>query len=158
VAAALLCAPGSTGGHDRRRKRVPRTASAISWRPAVTSRGRGRRVEIKDGERTVAAAEVTTSPGTEGTARASLHAMSGHVAPGNRARLVDAVMDLPEVQDSAHLAAAVPLGDTESLQRLRERALDVTTRPAGSTALVDADVPPGRESGSGRELDDEPGA
>jgi len=67
-------------------------------------------------------------------------------------------MDLPEVQDSAHLAAAVPLGDTESLQRLRERALDVTTRPAGSTALVDADVPPGRESGSGRELDDEPGA
>lgn len=64
-------------------------------------------------------------------------------------------MDLPEVQDSAHLAAAVPLGDSELLQRLRERAQDVTTRPAGSTAMVDADVPPGRESGSGREPDDE---
>lgn len=121
----------------------------------MTSRGRGRRVEIKHGEQTVASAEVTTSPGPEGTAQASLHAMSGHVAPGNRARLVDAVMDLPEVQESAHLAAAVPLGDSESLQRLRERTQDVTTRPAGSTAIVDADVPPGRESGSGQEPDDE---
>lgn len=121
----------------------------------MTSRGRGMRVEIKDGEQTVAAAEVTTSPGPQGTTQASLHAMSGHVAPGNRARLVDAVMDLPEVQNSARLAAAVPLGDSESLQRLRERTQDATTRPAGSTAIVDADVPPGREPGSGRQPDNE---
>jgi hypothetical protein len=116
----------------------------------VTSR-KGMRVEIKDGEQTVAAAEVTTSQEPEGTAQASLHAMSGQVARGSRARLVDAVMDLPEVQDSAHLAAAIPLGDSESLQRLRERTQDVTTRPAGSTAMVDADVPPGREPGPGPE-------
>jgi hypothetical protein len=64
-------------------------------------------------------------------------------------------MDLPEVQDSAHLAAAVPLGDSELLQRLRERAQDVTTRPAGSTAMVEAEVPPAREPGCGREPDDE---
>ena len=64
-------------------------------------------------------------------------------------------MDLPEVQNSAHLAAAVPLGDSESLQRLRERTQDATTRPAGSTAIVDADVPPGREPGSGRQPDNE---
>jgi hypothetical protein len=124
----------------------------------MTSGCSGRHVEIQDGEQTVAAAEVTTSPGPEGTVQASLHAASGHVAPGNRARLVDAVMDLPEVQDSAHLAAAVPLGDSESLQRLRERAQDVTTRPAGATAIVDADLPPARGPGSGPELDDEPRA
>ncbi len=64
-------------------------------------------------------------------------------------------MDLPEVQNSARLAAAVPLGDSESLQRLRERTQDATTRPAGSTAIVDADVPPGREPGSGRQPDNE---
>jgi len=52
-------------------------------------------------------------------------------------------MDLPEVQDSARLEATVPLGDAESLERLRERAEDTVTRPAGSTALVDADIPPG---------------
>jgi hypothetical protein len=47
----------------------------------MTSRRRGRRVEIKNGEQTVAAAEVTTSQEPEGTAQASLHAISGHVAP-----------------------------------------------------------------------------
>ena len=98
-----------------------------------------RRVEIKDGDQTVAAAEVSQQPG--GTARASLHAASGHVAPGRRADLVDAVVDLPEVQESARLEATVPLGDTETLDRLRERTEDATTRPAGSTALVDASLP-----------------
>lgn len=98
-----------------------------------------RRVEIKDGDQTVAAAEVSQQPG--GTARASLHAASGHVAPGRRADLVDAVVDLPEVQASSRLEATIPLGDTESLDRLRERTEDTTTRPAGSTALVDASLP-----------------
>ena len=110
-----------------------------------------RHVEIKDGDQTVAAAEVTTSQESDGTAQASLHAASGHIAPGRRASLVDAVMDLPEVQASRHLKAAVPLGDSESLERLRERTDDSTTRPAGSTALVDANIPSDGHLGSGRE-------
>jgi len=112
-----------------------------------------RHVEIKDGEQTVAAAEVTASPQAGGTVRASLHAAPGHVAPGTRARLVDAVLDLPEVRASGRLRATVPLGDTESLWRLRERTEDADTRPAGSTALVDADIPPEGEPGSGRQPD-----
>ena len=117
----------------------------------MTSPGTPRHVEIKDGDQTVAAAEVTTSPGADGTAQASLHAASGHIAPGSRARLVDAVMDLPEVQASEHLKATVPLGDTESLERLRERTDDTVTRPACSTALVDANIPPDDEPESGQE-------
>ncbi len=97
------------------------------------------RVEIKDGDRTVAAAEVSQRPG--GTARASLHAASGHVSPGRRADLVDAVVDLPEVQESSRLEATIPLGDAETLDRLRERTQEATSRPAGSTALVDASLP-----------------
>ncbi len=100
-----------------------------------------RHVEINDGDQTVAAAEVTTFPQPNATVLASLHAASGHIAPGRRASLVDAVMDLPEVQQSTHLRAVVPLGDTESLWRLRERTEDAATRPAGATALVDADIP-----------------
>ena len=102
-----------------------------------------RQVEIKDGGQTVAAAQVTASRQAGGTVRASLHAASGHVAPGTRARLVDAVPDLPEVRASGHLRATVPLGDTESLWCLRERTKDADTRPVGSTALVDADILPG---------------
>ena len=98
-----------------------------------------RRVEIKDGDQTVAAAEVSRRPG--GTTRASLHAASGHVTPGHRADLVDAVVDSPEAQESSRLEATIPLGDTESLDRLRERTEETTSRPAGSTALVDASLP-----------------
>jgi hypothetical protein len=100
-----------------------------------------RHVEVKDGDQTIAAAEVTTAAGAEGTARTSLHAPSGHAAPGSRARLVDAVMDVPEVQASTRLEATVPLGDGEALDRLRERTEDAVTRPAGSTALLDANLP-----------------
>ena len=121
----------------------------------MTDPGTSRHIEIKDGDQTVAAAEVTTSQQAGGTAQASLHAAPGHIAPGSRASLVDAVMDLPEVQQSARLKAAVPLGDTESLWRLRERTDDTVTRPAGSTALVDANIPPDGEPESGGEPDGE---
>ena len=100
-----------------------------------------RHVEISDDERAVAAAEVT-SEGPGGTARASLCAESGHVTPGRRAGLVDAVLDLPEVQESAHLSVVFPLGDSETLQRLEERCLDVRTRAAGGSAMMEANLRP----------------
>ena len=99
-----------------------------------------RHVEVKDGDQTVAAAEVSTAPGAEGTVRTSLYPPSGHAVPGSRASLVDAVMDTPEVQASSRLEATIPLGDGESLARLRERTREADTRPAGSTALFDADI------------------
>jgi hypothetical protein len=108
----------------------------------MTRPGTPRHVEIKDGDRTVAAADETTAEGPEGTARTSLRATSDHVSPGYRTDLVDAVMDLPEVQASTRLEATIPLGDAELLGRLRERTRDAATRAAGSTALVDADIPP----------------
>ena len=100
-----------------------------------------RHVEVKDGDQTVAAAEVTTVRHAEGTVRTSLQPSSGHMPPGSRASLVDAVMDLPDVQDSARLEAALPLGDSETLGRLRERSENATTRAAGASALLDADIP-----------------
>ncbi|HYB14707.1 MAG TPA: hypothetical protein VEF71_04450 [Streptosporangiaceae bacterium] len=109
-----------------------------------------RYIEIRDGDHTVAAAEVAVSQQAGGTARASLRVAAGHVAPGRRADLVDAVMDLPEVQASARLEAAVPRGDGESLGRLRERTEDTVTRPAGSTTLVDADIPAPGQPGASR--------
>jgi hypothetical protein len=105
---------------------------------------RRQRVEVSDDDRTVATAEVTTSEGSGGTARVSLRAEPGHITPGRRANLVDAVLDLPEVQESARVEAAFRLGDSESLYRLQERCEDVSTRPAGWSALVDANLPSSR--------------
>lgn len=126
-------------------------AGALLLEVPVTDPCTSRNVEIKEGEQTVAAAQVVASRQAGGRARVSLHAASGHVAPGSRARLVDAVLDLPEVRASRRLQATVPLGDTESLWRLRERTKDADTRPAGSTALVEADIPVEGGPGSGQE-------
>jgi hypothetical protein len=117
----------------------------------MTSPDNSHHVEVKDGDHTVAAAEVTAVDNAEGTVRASLLPSSGPTPPGSRASLVDAVMDLPEVQASSRLEATIPLGDADSLQRLRERTEDTVTRPAGSTVLVDADIPPGGPAGPSRE-------
>jgi len=57
-----------------------------------------RHIEIRHGGQVVATAEVTMP--AAGTARTSLRAAAGHVAPGWRTELVDAVMDLPEVLGS----------------------------------------------------------
>jgi hypothetical protein len=117
-----------------------------------------RHVEVGNDGHPVAAAEVTTSGGAGGTARASLHASAGHVAPGSRASLVDAVMDLPEVQASARMEAAIPVGDGESLERLRERTEGAVTRPAGSTTLLDANIPSRNRRGPGQDPDGAPGS
>ena len=108
-----------------------------------------RHIEIRDDDQTIAAAEVTCE-GAARTARVWLHAAPGHVRPGRRASLVDAVMDLPEVQASGRLEATVPLGDAELLERLRQRTHGAITRPAGCTALLDADIPPG-QPGAGQQ-------
>jgi hypothetical protein len=53
----------------------------------------------------------------------------------------DAVIIDPEVRESARLEAAFRLGDSESLQRLQQRCADVSTRPAGWSAILDAGLP-----------------
>jgi hypothetical protein len=124
----------------------------------MTDPAEPRHIEVGDDGQPGAAAEVTTSAGADGTVRASLHAPAGHISPGNRASLVDAVMDLPEVQASTRLEATVPRGDGESLERLRERTEDAVTRSAGSTTLLDANIPSASQPGSGRDPDDGTGS
>ena len=114
-----------------------------SWRHRMAEHDLRQRVEVSDDDRAVATAEVITE-GSGGTARVSLRAEPGHMTPGRRASLVDAVLDLPEVQESARVEAAFRLGDGESLHRLRQRCEDVSTRPAGWSALVDANLPSSR--------------
>jgi hypothetical protein len=126
-------------------QRAPRSVLGIrSWRHRSAGHDLRQHVEVSEDDRTVATAEVTTSEGSGGTARVSLRAEAGHITPGRRASLVDAVLDLPEVQESARMEAAFRLGDNESLHRLQERCEAVSTRPVGWSALVDANIPPGR--------------
>jgi len=123
---------------------LPVSLGIRSWRHRMAEHDLRQRVEVSDDDRTVATAEVITSEGSGGTARVSLRAEPGHITPGRRACLVDAVLDLPEVQESARVEAAFRLGDGESLRRLQERCQDVSTRPAGWSALFDPNLPSSR--------------
>ena len=74
-------------------------------------------------------------------ARASLHVESGHLPIGTRGRLVDAVLDSPEIRSRQWLQVALPLGDTEMLNRVRERCIGAQLRAAGVTCLIDLNLP-----------------
>jgi hypothetical protein len=74
-------------------------------------------------------------------ARASLHVESGHLPAGTRGRLVDAVLDSPEIRSRQRIQVALPLGDTEMLNRVRERCAGVQLRAAGVTCLIDLNLP-----------------
>jgi hypothetical protein len=76
------------------------------------------------------------------TARASLHVAAGHLPAGTRTRLVDAVFDDPDVRSRRQVQVTLPLGDTEILDRVRERGRIATFRAAGSTCLLEAELPP----------------
>ena len=92
----------------------------------MTSPDKSHHVEVKDGDHTVAAAEVTAADSAGGTVRASLLPSSGPTPPGTRASLVDAVLDLPEVQASSRRRQPSRSATPGSLQRLRERTEEAT--------------------------------
>ena len=92
-------------------------------------------IEINDADgRRVAFADIELLDSS--MARASLHVESGHVPMGARPRLVDAVLDDGNVASCTHLLVAIPLGDTEILDRVRERCEVTDTHPAGVTCLM----------------------
>jgi len=98
-----------------------------------------------DGQ-TLATAEVHPT-GTTGVVHSDLHVESGHLPVGTRSRLVDAVLAHPDVDHADRLVATMPLGDTEMLERVRERCDDVEAHAAGATKVVEARVHPAGPTG-----------
>ena len=93
----------------------------------MTDRARSRiSVNDEDG-RQVAAADIEVVDPSE--VRASLHVEPGHLPVGTRTRLVDAVLDTPEVNSREHVQVALPLGDTEILDRVGNGATQARCAP-----------------------------
>src|SRR5688500_13392448 len=91
-------------------------------------------IQIEADGRTLASAEVhpTDEPGL---VHSDMHVESGHVPTGTGTRLVDAVLEHPEVEEADRLLATMPLGDTEVIDRVRARRGDVEARAAGATKV-----------------------
>ena len=109
--------------------------------PAQTHESRQPRIVIDDADgRPLAVARIDMVDAR--IARAALHVEPGQLPPGTRSRLVDAVFDDSDVRSRRQLQVTLPLGDTEILDRVRRRGLTATFRAAGSTCLVEAELPP----------------
>jgi hypothetical protein len=102
-------------------------------------------IEVDHDGEAVCSADVSLDADTR-AARVSLHSESGHLPTGVRERLVDDVLELPQVKSSEHVSMSVPRGDAESLARLQQRCDHVTVRPAGSTVIVEVDKQSGDEA------------
>jgi hypothetical protein len=97
-------------------------------------------VQLQDTDgRPIASATVTTDQ--EGrTVRAALHVEPGHLPPDARARLVDTVFEQPGVSPGADLTAAVPAGDAELIDQVRQHTTNSAVRRAGATVIVEGHV------------------
>jgi len=97
-------------------------------------------VQVSHDGQVVATASITGAATSVEPATVTLTARHGDVPPGTRGELVDQAMDHPSVQGSDNVHVVVPLGDTESISRLRERTTNLNARAAGSSSVIDADV------------------
>jgi hypothetical protein len=96
------------------------------------------RLDDTDG-RQIASATVTTDQ-EGGSVRAALHVEPGHLPPDARTRLVDGVFEQPGVSPGADLTAAVPAGDAELIDKVRQHTTNPAARRAGATVIVEGHV------------------
>lgn len=99
------------------------------------------RVEVRHDGHVVAAADIKSSPEPHGTATVSLRAHHDQAPPEARGELVDQVLDQPGVSNSDKVHVVLPLGDSASISRLRERTTNVNARAAGASSVIEAEVP-----------------
>jgi hypothetical protein len=97
-------------------------------------------ITLADGGRMLAQADVHSDPDA-GLVQAWLHIEPGQLPVGTRTRLVDALIDLPGLPPGARLEAAVPTGDAEILDRVRQRCTSVQLRSAGASCLLGGTLP-----------------
>jgi hypothetical protein len=90
-------------------------------------------ITIDDNGRLLAEADVRA---TNQAVQAELRVEAGHLPPGTRTKLVDAVLDFTSAAPGIPLNATLPAGDAEMLQRMRERCTTITTRATGATCQV----------------------
>lgn len=106
-----------------------------------TDDGGHRQVSVHADGRVLAVADVDDSQ-DPATVHAAMHAEANPISDATGARLVDAVLDLPEVAGVDRVAAAVPAADGAILQRLSDRLDAVQTRRAGATVIVEGHPTP----------------
>lgn len=98
-------------------------------------------VRVETDGRVLAEADIRRT-GEPGIVVSTMHVESGHLPVGTGTRLVDAVIEQALLGEAELLVATMPLGDTEMLDRVRQRSDAVAARAVGATKIVEARLVP----------------
>ena len=96
-------------------------------------------IRVEEDGQLVAQASVSVSP-DDSSARASVRMAAGQLPAGSRQKVVDAVHDTVADDHGRHLTTTVPLGDSELVEKMRDRLDDVELRAAGATSIIEGDL------------------
>jgi hypothetical protein len=95
-------------------------------------------ITIEDNGQLLAEAVIKSHPDL---VDAQLRVEAGHMPPGARSQLVDAVLDLPDVPPGTRLEITLPTGEGELLEQIRNRCHDINTRVAGASCRLQTNFP-----------------
>lgn len=98
---------------------------------------------VRIGGRVVAEATTQLLPSSDGdTLNIHIECVAGHQPPWARRLLVHDLLDRAGHAGLHRVLMVVPLGDSEILEALRGHCDHVSTRAAGSTCIVEAEIRP----------------
>ena len=100
-----------------------------------------RQIAVEQDGQVLAQATVSAAD-DQGASRAQVHMASGHLPPGTRQKVADAVHEAVVEEHAIRLTATVPRGDAELVEGIGHHLDRVELRAAGATSIIKGDVRP----------------
>lgn len=88
----------------------------------------------------IVAEAVVTSPDQQARAQAQVHVEPGHLPSGTRAQVAAALHEAVLADSALHLTAALPRGDAELVDEVREHLDNSELRSAGASSIIEGEV------------------
>ena len=98
-----------------------------------------RHISIATAGDVLAEATITT-PDDDGAVCVAVHVAAGHLPPGARQSMADAIHSQLTTDRAAWVTVTVPLGDAELVDGIRSHLDDAELRAAGATSIIEGDV------------------
>lgn len=106
-----------------------------------------RTVELRDENGTLTASAVVRAGWDGEGVSTTLHVEPGHLPLDTRARLVELLLDQPEINPGTALTVVVPAGDGELIEELTRRTVDTSSRRVGATTIIEGQLRSEHRSG-----------
>ena len=101
-----------------------------------------RQIRIEEDGRLLSQATVS-APDENNQARAQVHVAPGQLPSGTRQRMADALHEAVTEDDAERLSAAVPRGDAELVEGIKDHLSDAELRACGTTSIIEGQIKPG---------------